>query len=70
MKNIDYILVLWFLISATILGLIIYREPNVESSGALIQESLYRDEQPDRFVDIALMGLVIFFIVLTMDLFS
>jgi protein translocase SecG subunit len=69
MGNIEYILILWILISASIIALIIYREPNVESAGAIIQESLYRDEQPDRFVDIVLMVLVVLFIVLTIDMF-
>lgn len=58
----------WIIISIIIIALIVFREPNVESVGALIQESVARDEAPTNPIDIILVVLLLSFMQLTMNL--
>jgi len=45
------------------------REPNVESVGAIIQESQYKELESEKRVDKILISLFLIFIVLTVFLF-
>lgn len=58
----------WILISIIIIALIVFREPNVESVGALIQESVAKDEAPTNPIDIILVILLLSYMLLTMNL--
>jgi len=59
----------WVMISTFLMTLIINRDPNVESVGAIIQESQYR-EQPEKTVDKIIIILVLIFIGATVFLFG
>lgn len=58
----------WIIISIIIVALIVFREPNVESVGALIQESVAKDEAPTNPIDIILVILLLSYMLLTMNL--
>lgn len=58
----------WIIISIIIIALIVFREPNVESVGALIQESVAKDEAPTNPIDIILVILLLSYMLLTMNL--
>lgn len=60
-------LIYWGLLSIIIVVLIVFREPNVESVGALIQESITKEEEPARLIDIILIIMMLFFIRFTME---
>jgi hypothetical protein len=60
-------LIYWGLLSIIIVVLIVFREPNVESVGALIQESITKEEEPARLIDIILIVMMLFFMGFTMQ---
>jgi phosphatidylglycerophosphate synthase len=60
-------LIYWGLLSIIIVVLIVFREPNVESVGALIQESITKEEEPARLIDIILIVMMLFYMGLTME---
>lgn len=61
-------LIYWGILSVIIVVLIVFREPNVESIGTLIQESITKEEEPARLIDILLIVVLIFYMGSTMDL--
>jgi preprotein translocase subunit SecG len=69
MKSGYMFIFLWVILSSILVSLIIYRDPNVESVGAIIQESQYK-EQPEKTVDKIIIVLVLIFIGTTVFLFT
>lgn len=67
MKNISTII--WIIVSTVLIGIIILREPNVESVGAIIQESQYKEEDAEKRIDKIIIFLFLIFILLTVYLF-
>jgi len=67
MKNISTII--WVIVSTILIGSIILREPNVESIGAIIQESQYKETDSEKKVDKIIIFLFLIFICLTVFLF-
>lgn len=61
--------VIWAIVSSIMIGVIILREPNVESVGAIIQESQYKEIESEKRVDKIIIALFIIFIILTVFLF-
>jgi len=61
--------IIWALVSTIMIAIIILREPNVESVGAIIQESQYKELESEKRVDKILISLFLIFIVLTVFLF-
>lgn len=57
----------WFLISILIIIAIVFREPNVESVGALIQDSIAKEEEPVRPFDIMLFAALLLYMRFTLD---
>lgn len=67
MKNISTII--WIIVSTVLIGTIILREPNVESVGAIIQESQYKEADNEKKIDKIIIFLFLIFIILTVFLF-
>lgn len=65
----DTFTIIWAIIASLLIGIIILREPNVESVGAIIQESQYKEIESEKRVDKILLLLFIIFIALTVFLF-
>lgn len=59
----------WACISIVLIVLIIAREPNVESLGVIIQESIYKEPEYDSSFDRYLIAVALLFIVSTIVLF-
>jgi preprotein translocase subunit SecG len=59
----------WIIVSLILMVLIILREPNVESVGAIIQESQYKDNDSEKRIDKIILGIFLTFIMLTVFLF-
>lgn len=57
----------WALSSIIVIILIIFRDPNVESAGVIIQESVAREEEPTRTIDILIILALLTYMKFTMD---
>ena len=60
---------IWALLSIMLILTIVLREPNVESAGAIIQQSQYKEVESERSIDIIIIFLLFGFIFMTVFLF-
>lgn len=63
------IIITWVVITIAVMGSIIVREPNVESLGAMIQDSIYKELESESKIDKIIIILSALFIVMTTALF-
>lgn len=63
------ITIVWIVTGLGLIGAIVVREPNVESLGAMIQDSMYRDLESESSIDKTIIILSVFFIFTTTALF-
>jgi hypothetical protein len=61
----EYLKLFWSILSFLIITLVAIREPNTDSVGEIIQESLFRDEEPLPNFDKAIGFTSILYVVLT-----
>lgn len=63
------ITIVWIVAGLGLIGAIVVREPNVESLGAMIQDSMYRDLESESTIDKTIIVLSVLFISSTTALF-
>ena len=63
------IIIAWVVITIAVMGSIIVREPNVESLGAMIQDSIYKELESESKIDKIIIILSALFIIMTTALF-
>ena len=63
------IIITWVVITIAVMGSIIVREPNVESLGAMIQDSIYKELESESKIDKIIIILSALFIIMTTALF-
>lgn len=62
-------IIIWLFLCILLMATIILREPNVESVGAIIQESQFQEIESEKKVDKIISSLLIAFIIMTILLF-
>lgn len=63
------ITIVWVATGIGLIGAIVVREPNVESLGAMIQDSMYRDLETESTIDKTIITLSVLFVFTTTALF-
>jgi|APCry1669189070_1035195.scaffolds.fasta_scaffold04426_4 protein translocase SecG subunit len=61
--------IVWVFLCVLLIATIILREPNVESVGAIIQESQFQEVESEKKVDKIISLLFLIFIIVTIFLF-